>query len=182
MRFHKSQNDRQHLDWNQYLWLGFDSILHCAVSAYEWIQNRINKSTNEKKGKANDLIMLVTWHAAHVLKCRWKGNKSQQREGDWFELVKLDFDGDGRGDNINFMIKRIKVHTEQALNDPSYRFPGNYGVEKFLEIFSGELNNPLISVIVSSITIATWSHYHPLRNWLMTYPEIFPEHVNNIQH
>jgi len=50
----------------------------------------------------------------------------------------VDFDGDGRGDNINFMIKRIKVHTEQALNDPSYRFPGNYGVEKFLEIFSEE--------------------------------------------
>lgn len=35
------------------------------------------------------------------------------------------------------MIKRIKVHTEQALNEASYRFPGNYGVEKFLELFSG---------------------------------------------
>lgn len=35
------------------------------------------------------------------------------------------------------MIKRIKVHTAEALQDPSYRFPGNYGVEKFLEIFSG---------------------------------------------
>ena len=37
------------------------------------------------------------------------------------------------------MIKRIKVHTSKALKDPSYRFPGNYGVEKFLEIFSGKL-------------------------------------------
>jgi hypothetical protein len=36
------------------------------------------------------------------------------------------------------MIKRIKVHTSESLNDPSYRFPGNYGVEKFLELFSGK--------------------------------------------
>ena len=35
------------------------------------------------------------------------------------------------------MIKRIKVHSQEALKDPTYRFPGNYGVEKFLEIFSG---------------------------------------------
>lgn len=50
----------------------------------------------------------------------------------------VDFDMDGKPDNISFMIKRIKVHTEDALEDPSYRFPGNYGVEKFLEIFSEE--------------------------------------------
>ncbi len=50
----------------------------------------------------------------------------------------IDFDGDGKPDNITFMIKRIKVYTEEALNEDSYRFPGNYGVEKFLEIFSGE--------------------------------------------
>ena len=50
----------------------------------------------------------------------------------------LDFDMDGEPDNVSFMIKRIKVHTGDALADPSYRFPGNYGVEKFLEIFSGE--------------------------------------------
>ena len=36
------------------------------------------------------------------------------------------------------MIKRIKVHSKDAVKeDPAYRFPGNYGVEKFLEIFSG---------------------------------------------
>lgn len=52
-------------------------------------------------------------------------------------LFETDFDGDGQPDEINFMIKRIKVHTEQALNEASYRFPGNYGVEKFLELFSG---------------------------------------------
>lgn len=58
---------------------------------------------------------------------------------DWnFSFSFLDFDGDGQGDDINFMIKRIKVHTEQALNEASYRFPGNYGVEKFLELFSGK--------------------------------------------
>ena len=49
-----------------------------------------------------------------------------------------DFDGDGKPDNISFMIKRIKVHTTDALEDPTYRFPGNYDVEKFLEIFSEE--------------------------------------------
>ena len=49
----------------------------------------------------------------------------------------LDFDLDGKPDNISFMIKRIKVHSQEALKDPTYRFPGNYGVEKFLEIFSG---------------------------------------------
>ena len=49
-----------------------------------------------------------------------------------------DFDGDGEPDNIGFMIKRIKVHSKDAVReDPDYRFPGNYGVEKFLEIFSG---------------------------------------------
>ena len=54
-----------------------------------------------------------------------------------FSTFSLDFDGDGQPDDINFMIKRIKVHTDQALNEASYRFPGNYGVEKFLELFSG---------------------------------------------
>lgn len=36
------------------------------------------------------------------------------------------------------MVKRIKVHTVEALKEPSYRFPNNYGVEKFLELFSGK--------------------------------------------
>ncbi|KAK8776284.1 hypothetical protein V5799_030371 [Amblyomma americanum] len=49
-----------------------------------------------------------------------------------------DFDQDGRSDNISFLIKRIKVHTMEALRDHEYRFPGNYGVEKFLELFSEE--------------------------------------------
>jgi hypothetical protein len=35
------------------------------------------------------------------------------------------------------MVKRIKVHSMDALKDSSYRFPLNYGVEKFLELFSG---------------------------------------------
>ncbi|XP_014488685.1 PREDICTED: disintegrin and metalloproteinase domain-containing protein 10 [Dinoponera quadriceps] len=49
-----------------------------------------------------------------------------------------DFNQDGRPDNIGFMIKRVKVHSEDALRDPNYRFPGNYGVEKYLELFSEE--------------------------------------------
>ncbi|XP_050712620.1 uncharacterized protein LOC126996286 [Eriocheir sinensis] len=49
-----------------------------------------------------------------------------------------DFDLDDDEDKIGFMIKRIKVHTTEALNDSAYRFPGNYGVEKFLELFSEE--------------------------------------------
>lgn len=49
-----------------------------------------------------------------------------------------DFNQDGRPDNISFMIKRVKVHSEEALRDSNYRFPGNYGVEKYLELFSGK--------------------------------------------
>ncbi|XP_011699547.1 PREDICTED: disintegrin and metalloproteinase domain-containing protein 10 [Wasmannia auropunctata] len=49
-----------------------------------------------------------------------------------------DFNQDGRPDNISFMIKRVKVHGEDALRDQHYRFPGNYGVEKYLELFSEE--------------------------------------------
>lgn len=51
-----------------------------------------------------------------------------------------DFNNDGKPDNITFMIKRIKVHNMNAVRDPSYRFPGNYGVEKFLELFSGNID------------------------------------------
>ncbi|XP_048007245.1 uncharacterized protein LOC125242533 [Leguminivora glycinivorella] len=49
-----------------------------------------------------------------------------------------DFNQDGKPDNITFMIKRIKVHTLDAMKDPAYRFPNNYGVEKYLELFSEE--------------------------------------------
>lgn len=55
-----------------------------------------------------------------------------------FFLVPVDFNQDGQPDNISFMIKRVKVHGEDALNDPSYRFTGTYGVEEFLELFSGK--------------------------------------------
>ena len=56
-----------------------------------------------------------------------------------------DFNQDGRPDNISFMIKRVKVHSGDALRDPNYRFPGNYGVEKYLELFSGEYISLLYS-------------------------------------
>ena len=45
-----------------------------------------------------------------------------------------DFDGDSLPDSINFIIKRIKVHTDSTAS--GYKFPGNYGVETFLELFS----------------------------------------------
>ena len=45
-----------------------------------------------------------------------------------------DFDGDEADDNINFIIKRIKVHTDKTAD--GYKFPSNYGVETFLELFS----------------------------------------------
>ncbi|XP_046331813.2 disintegrin and metalloproteinase domain-containing protein 10-like [Haliotis rufescens] len=48
----------------------------------------------------------------------------------------IDFDGDSSADNINFIIKKIKVHTNTS--DPTYRLNGNYGVEKFLELHSQE--------------------------------------------
>lgn len=56
-----------------------------------------------------------------------------------YEYFIPDFNQDGKPDNISFMVKRIKVHTTDALKDLHYRFPGNYGVEKFLELFSGKL-------------------------------------------
>ena len=45
-----------------------------------------------------------------------------------------DFDSDGKDDYINFIIKRIKVHTNPR--HPEYKFGGSYGVESFLELFS----------------------------------------------
>lgn len=46
------------------------------------------------------------------------------------------------------MIKRIKVHTLDALKDPAYRFPNNYGVEKYLELFSGNNDVLLFQLVV----------------------------------
>lgn len=68
-------------------------------------------------------------------------------------VVFADFNGDGRADNITFMIKRIKIHNLNALKDPTYRFPGNYGVEKFLELFSGEFLLPPSSVSMQPTTL-----------------------------
>ena len=34
----------------------------------------------------------------------------------------IDFDGDGNPDRINFIVKRIKVYTTDALKDANYRF------------------------------------------------------------
>lgn len=72
-----------------------------------------------------------------------------------------DFNSDGKPDNITFMIKRIKVHNMNALKDPMYRFPGNYGVEKFLELFSGNFSGHVtinILTLVESLT-ADFTYY-----------------------
>ena len=63
-----------------------------------------------------------------------------------------DFDQDGKTDSISFMIKRIKVHSADALNESSYRFPGNYGVEKFLELFSGKFPSTCL-ISTNKITV-----------------------------
>ncbi|XP_015116247.1 disintegrin and metalloproteinase domain-containing protein 10 isoform X2 [Diachasma alloeum] len=49
-----------------------------------------------------------------------------------------DFNQDEQPDNISFMIKRIKIYGNDALDNPSYRFTGKYGVEEYLELFSEE--------------------------------------------
>lgn len=72
----------------------------------------------------------------------YKKSAGEGEEGKTFQIKLFyyfiaDFNSDGKPDNITFMIKRIKVHNMNALKDPMYRFPGNYGVEKFLELFSG---------------------------------------------
>lgn len=74
---------------------------------------------------------------------------------------RADFNGDGKVDNITFMIKRIKIHTSNALKDTNYRFHGNYGVEKFLELFSGSWLffrlAPMSQLIVGLSTFARFS-------------------------
>lgn len=75
-----------------------------------------------------------------------------------FHYFIADFNSDGKPDNITFMIKRIKVHNMNALKDPTYRFPGNYGVEKFLELFSGNCTCSYLS---------TKHIYSAHRAWIM---------------
>ena len=45
-----------------------------------------------------------------------------------------DFDGNALADNVTFIIKRIKVHTNSLA--AGYKFPDTYGVETYLELFS----------------------------------------------
>ena len=66
----------------------------------------------------------------------------------WISVL-IDFDEDEKPDQVSFMIKRIKVHTNDAMNEADYRYPGNYGVEKFLELFSGNNWNKNSTVKIS---------------------------------
>ncbi|KAL5020172.1 hypothetical protein ScPMuIL_003064 [Solemya velum] len=69
----------------------------------------------------------------------------------------IDFDGDGSPDNIRFTIKRIKIHDNK--NAEGYKYPGNYGVESFLDLHSGDDYDgfclPTYSLTGTSIT-AYW--------------------------
>lgn len=47
-----------------------------------------------------------------------------------------DFNLDGQPDDIQFMIKRVKVHTRNRTMDPTYPYDGHFEVIKFLELFS----------------------------------------------
>lgn len=53
-----------------------------------------------------------------------------------FKCFYTDFDQDGKHDEIGFIIKKIKIHTDPDVE--GYRYKGNYGVEKFLELVSEE--------------------------------------------
>lgn len=49
-----------------------------------------------------------------------------------------------------------------ALKDPLYRFPGNYGVEKFLELFSGNCTCSLLASRVNLSPLATQKNVNKL--------------------
>jgi hypothetical protein len=73
-----------------------------------------------------------------------------------------DFNQDGKPDNISFMVKRIKVHSMDALKDSTYRFPLNYGVEKFLELFSGTWSFCVLCSVIEmflELFLGTWSFW-----------------------
>ena len=57
---------------------------------------------------------------------------------------------DGKPDNISFMIKRIKVHTMDALEDPNYRCKN--------------------SSFIMIISIATFMVILNLNNWFFSNP------------
>lgn len=46
----------------------------------------------------------------------------------------IDFDLDGYPDNLNFVIKKIKIFNDKF--DSEYKFNKNLGIERYLEIFS----------------------------------------------
>nr|XP_022312257.1 disintegrin and metalloproteinase domain-containing protein 10-like [Crassostrea virginica] len=49
---------------------------------------------------------------------------------------RIDFDGDSSADNIGFLVKRLKVHTDP--NASGYKLNGHYSVEKFLDLHSSD--------------------------------------------
>ena len=51
-----------------------------------------------------------------------------------FIVVLTDFDGNSAPDNVNFIIKKIKVHTDPTAQ--GYKYNGNFGVESLLDLHS----------------------------------------------
>ncbi|XP_068228100.1 LOW QUALITY PROTEIN: uncharacterized protein Kul [Palaemon carinicauda] len=106
-----------------------------------WLKNSRKKRSTVDPQKTTCMLYLQADHLffekiGSEEKCIDTITRHVQRVNNIYKVT--DFDSDKAADKIGFMIKRIKIHTPNALNDPSYRFPGNYGVEKFLELFSEE--------------------------------------------
>ena len=55
---------------------------------------------------------------------------------EWVNIFISDFDQSGSPDNINFIIKKIKVYTNSSAS--GYKYNGNLGVETFLDLHSGD--------------------------------------------
>lgn len=109
-------------------------------------RDKIGRKIKLKPYRLNNSVMFLQRYNKIIF--HWKRKKI-------LLILLLDFNGDGKPDNITFMIKRIKVHNSNALKDSSYRFPGNYGVEKFLELFSGKWIFIILSTLFSILCILT---------------------------
>ncbi|KAG1679187.1 Disintegrin and metalloproteinase domain-containing protein 10 [Nymphon striatum] len=106
-----------------------------------WVEEHAKKRTAIDPKKTTCMLYLQADHLFYkkmgsIEACIEQMTRHVQKVNNIYRVA--DFDQDGVQDNISFMIKRIKVHTLEALSDPKYRFPSNYGVEKFLELFSEE--------------------------------------------
>ncbi|XP_054710246.1 disintegrin and metalloproteinase domain-containing protein 10-like [Uloborus diversus] len=108
-----------------------------SIQRTQWTEDRGQRHVAVDRRKSTCLLYLQADHLFYQKMgneeaCIDAMTRHVQRVNSIYRTT--DFDQDGRPDNISFLIKRIKVHTRP--DDPDYRFVGNYGVEKFLELFS----------------------------------------------